>query len=55
MIDPENKVILVYDFANKKPVKEYSFTDTIPIAISGGACESDFEKIDRAVMKYGYR
>ena len=55
VIDPENRMVLVYDFEKGKPVQEYSFQDTIPILISGGCCEVDFARIDASVARYGYK
>ncbi|MBQ2627570.1 MAG: Uma2 family endonuclease [Eubacterium sp.] len=55
VIDPENRVVLVYDFENAKPVQEYTFQDRIPIRISEGSCEVNFPEIDRSVAKYGYQ
>ncbi|MBQ9061379.1 MAG: Uma2 family endonuclease [Eubacterium sp.] len=55
VIDPENRVVLVYDFENEKSVQEYSFQDKIPFGISEGCCAVDFAEIDRSVAKYDYR
>jgi len=55
VIDPENQMILVYDFEKGKPVQEYSFQDTIPVLISEGCCEVDFARIDASVARYGYK
>lgn len=52
LIDPKYKVISVYDFEKELPVRNYSFNDRIPIAISEGKCEIDFSLIDREAAQF---
>ena len=50
IVDPVKQEVLVYDFSDESltPVK-YTFTDRIPIGISGGKCMIDFERIKNAL------
>ena len=50
IVDPKKKEVLVYDFSNEdlQPEK-YSFTDEIPIHISGGECRIDFNRVNEAL------
>lgn len=49
IIDPENEKVMVYDFDSGKYPVFYDFTEKVPVGISGGLCEIDFEEIKREV------
>ena len=57
LADPEKRKVWVCDFV-KDPEgverAEYSFTDKIPIALSGGACSIDFARIAATLARLGY-
>ena len=53
IVDPENESVLVYDFggdAEGTRFRLYSFTDRVPVGISGGLCEIDFAEVKRAML-----
>ncbi len=50
IVDPASEEVIVYDFTDKNlPSKKYTFSDKIPILISGGKCSIDFSKIKKAL------
>ena len=57
LVDPEKMKIWVCDFV-KDPEgverAEYSFTDKVPIALSGGECSIDFARIAATLARLGY-
>ena len=43
IVDPKKKEILVYDFSDEDLIPErYTFSDQVPIGLSGGKCKIDF-------------
>lgn len=48
IIDPDEEKVFAYDFADGCELKQYDFTDSIPVAISKGMCEIDFAGIKAA-------
>ena len=52
LVDPENRTVIVYsrndEGDGEGTYHTYSFEDTIPIGISGGACSVDFKIVDEA-------
>ena len=47
LVDPLHKVIEVYDFKDtEEPHKTYTFSDVVPVKLSGGKCSIDFRMID---------
>ena len=56
IVDPENRQVTVYDYS-KSPDgtvnTRHSFTETVPIGISGGSCAVDFLTIQTALEKVG--
>lgn len=54
IVDPKNETVLVYDFENDDYPISYSFTDKIPVRISGGKFKIDFAVIrQRAAEAFG--
>ena len=51
IVDPQNKTITVYDFEGGRYPLHYSFDDTVPIAISDGACSIDFRRINDVLIR----
>ena len=51
LIDPEERIIMVYIFENGT-FQTYSFSDTIPVWISGGTCRIDFSRIEKLLSQY---
>lgn len=50
IIDPHRKEVMVYDFSNEDlQPKKYTFSDTIPVLLSGGECSIDFSIISEAL------
>ena len=45
MVDPEKKIVLVYDFQNDDDVQLYGFEATIPVSIFNGDCQIDFKEV----------
>lgn len=45
VILPDDKTVLVYDFAISEAPTQYSFDDVIPVAIWDGDCKIDFKEI----------
>ena len=52
IIDPENREVLVYLFAERDEPERYSFEDIIPIGISEGHCKVDFAAISRSIARF---
>lgn len=52
MIDPKAKVVLQYDYTNQHPVRFYSFSELVPILISGGHCAVDFNEISQNMAMF---
>ena len=52
MIDPKAKVVLQYDYTNQHPVRFYSFSELVPILISGGHCAVDFSVISENMAMF---
>lgn len=53
MVDPLYERILVYVFSKDLAPVTYSFHDRIPVGISNGECEIDFEKIYKKLERSG--
>ena len=57
MVDPEKKKVFVCDFV-KNPDgtdrEEYSFSEKVPVGLSGGTCSIDFRIIEAVLKKLGY-
>lgn len=49
IVDPQTRKILVYNFKEDVLPVTYSFSDYVPVGISGGECKVDFRKISRAI------
>lgn len=49
IVDPQTKKITVYLLEQDLDPELYSFSDTVPVGISGGACSIDFRKIYKKV------
>ncbi|MBQ1406557.1 MAG: Uma2 family endonuclease [Eubacterium sp.] len=45
IVDPESRKVLVYDFTKDVLPEIYSFSDIVPIGLSGGECRIDFRSI----------
>ena len=45
IVDPDEEKVFVYDFENELILKQYGFTDKVPVGLSKGKCEIDFGKI----------
>ncbi|MBQ9157525.1 MAG: Uma2 family endonuclease [Eubacterium sp.] len=46
IIDPKKKEVLVYDFTDDDLIPErYTFSDQVPVGLSGGKCKIDFALI----------
>lgn len=45
IVDPANELVTVYYFEGNPPVRQYSFEDAVPVAITGGGLQVDFAKI----------
>ena len=53
LVDPDKKIVLVYDFQNDEWPKIYGFDSIIPVSIFNGECEIDFNRIyERARVFY---
>lgn len=52
IVDPENQQILVYDLLHDSLPEKYTFSDTIPILLSGGECSVNFRKIREKIRRY---
>ena len=51
IVDPDNQRIMVYDFGSENYPNIYSFDDKVPVAVSKGICEIDFQKIKRRMKR----
>ena len=52
IIDPEYRVVMVYDLSQEPAVMEsYDFDSVIPIRLSGGSCKIDFSEINKRVFR----
>ncbi|MEE3393682.1 MAG: Uma2 family endonuclease [Lachnospiraceae bacterium] len=49
IVDPVNKVILVYHLEKTYISEKYSFTDIVPVGIFDGRCKVDFGKISEYI------
>lgn len=49
IVDPDKKIIYVYEFAKCEFPVMYTFEDKVPVGILGGECEVDFAEIYRYV------
>lgn len=45
LVFPEQKEVIVYDFARDQDCKKYTFEEKVPVAIWNGKCEVDFKKL----------
>ena len=52
IVDPDKLVVLVYDLEKDSFREKYSFSDEVPVGISGGECRVDFKKILAGIRKY---
>lgn len=52
IVDSERLQVLVFDFEHGGKKTVYSFHDKIPVSISNGECEIDFEKIFVKIERY---
>ena len=49
VIDPDNRQILVYDFAHERYPVIYGFGDTVPVGIWDGRLEVDFNLVSEEI------
>lgn len=49
IVDPHTRKILVYNFRDDPLPATYTFSDYVPVGISGGECRIDFRKISREI------
>ena len=52
IVDPENQQVIVYEFEKSDLPAIFTFSDTVPVGISGGECSVDFSVIREKVKKY---
>ncbi len=52
IVDPDRLKIIVYDLEHDEMPEKYSFKDTVPVLISGGECNVDFQKIFDKISRY---
>ena len=52
LVDLKSKYVLVHDLVNDTPQKLYPFKGKIPVLISNGECEIDFDRIYSRLEKY---
>ena len=53
MVDPKTRRVMVYNYEKMDKAPEiYSFTDEIPVGISGGSCRINFKKIYDRIADY---
>ena len=52
IVDPKNKIVMVYIFEEDEIPTQYSFNDMIPIGISEGKCNIDFRKINNKLKRF---
>ena len=50
IVDPENKKVLVYLFGDKNLFMTYDFSDRVPVGISDGKCEIDFNEVEKMML-----
>ena len=51
IIDPKKKEVLVYDFSDEDLIPaRYTFSDWVPIGLSGGKCKIDFALIQEQIQ-----
>lgn len=50
LVDPENETVLVYDFSDGDRFRLYTFHDRVPVGISDGKCEIDFEEVRKVML-----
>ena len=55
IVDPQNWLVLVYDFEISDAPEKYSFTDKVPVGISDGSCEIDFGRITEQLKRHHLR
>ncbi len=53
IVDPKKERITVYDLEHEELPESYTFSDTVPLGISDGACSVDFARIREALERYG--
>ena len=51
IVDPDARTVDVYDFEHDNLNQRYTFDDTVPVAISGGALSIDFHIVQRELVK----
>ena len=49
IVDPRTRKIFAYDFKEDVLPEVFTFSDKVPVSISGGECKIDFRKICAAV------
>ena len=49
MVDPDEEIVIVYDFRNNILDKRYTFNDEIPVAISDGGLKIDFRLVKESL------
>lgn len=52
LVDPEDRRVIAYDFAEDSGVRFYSFADQVPVRISGGECVIDFAQISKELQRF---
>ena len=52
VIDPDNLTVIVYDLEHELKLKTYGFDEKVPLLISGGKCEIDFNIIYEEVKPF---
>ncbi len=45
IVDPDTESVFVYFFEDNSMIYHYTFSDKVPVMISGGTCEVDFSRI----------
>ena len=53
IVDLKRKTVVCYDLEQEDvPIRLYSFSDTVPVQISGGRCSVDFAEIDAYISQW---
>ena len=52
MVDPDSQFLIQIDFTNRQPVHYYSFNQQVPVLISDGHCQVDFNVISRNLAMF---
>jgi Uma2 family endonuclease len=49
IVDPDEEIVIVYDFDNNNLNIRYTFDDEVPVAISGGELKVDFRLVKKSL------